>query len=155
QWATGTFNNIVLADGALTFSDTQIALQGEPVIGHPSSALNRFRYIDGTAWVSASNNPRIPVIKIKVTVGSQDVDVIAKAATTTDPSWKEAFEVGGGAKPGGLVGWVPFKLVDVDVKLGVKIERSGEVTARGTTRTTTVGQLAQQKVWTLSLLVPA
>jgi outer membrane protein OmpA-like peptidoglycan-associated protein len=154
QWVSGTFNNIVLADGVLTFSDTQITLQGEPAFGHPSSTSNRFRYIDGTAWVSASNNPRIPVIKIKLTVGSQDVDVIAKAVTTTDPSWKESFELGGGVKPGGLVGWVVSKFVDIDVKVGVKFERSGEVKTHGTTRTTTVGQLFQQRVWTLSLQMP-
>jgi outer membrane protein OmpA-like peptidoglycan-associated protein len=154
QFVTGTFNNIVQADGQLAFSDTQVSLQGEPVFIGPNSQLNKLRYIDGTAWVSASNNPRIPEIKIKLSVGSQDVEVVSQTKTVTDPSWKESFEGGGGIKPGGVVGWVVSKFVNIDVKLGVKFERSGEVKSGARTRTMTAGQLSQQRVWTLSLLLP-
>jgi outer membrane protein OmpA-like peptidoglycan-associated protein len=155
QVVTGVFDNIIESDGNLQFSDTQISLQGEPIYVPPNSLSNPFRYIDGTAWVSGSANPRIPVIKIKLTIGSQDVIVTSRTVSTTDATSKTTK--GGKTSfdpkdilPKDIQEWIPLKVVDIDVK----VERADPINARSSTSTRTLGQLWQQRVWTLSLQLP-
>jgi outer membrane protein OmpA-like peptidoglycan-associated protein len=146
QIVEGVFDDIDQVNGQLLFSNTEVKLQGDPLPPEAASE-SQFRFIDGVAWLSQGNNPRVMVVKIKLTLGSPDVVVVSTTSNTTDPVWKEGGEGG----PSGKIEWGP---IDVDVKLGLKWERTGQTDSNGKGRTTTVGQLSAQPVWTIYLELP-
>jgi hypothetical protein len=150
QEVTGNFD-ITQEDGFLTFSDRQIDLQGEPSQSWPFGFReNKFRFIDGTAWLASPElKTRTPVIKIKLTIGSQDVIVVYKGRTDTDSVKKSGTDIS--SKRGGKV---LDGLINLEVTVTTKFETTDPVTSRTSAQTRTVGQVWQQRSWTLLLQVP-
>ena len=70
-------------------------MQGEPNSPR-AQARSPFRFIDGKAWLTATQNPKFPAIKISLVLGSSDVvvDTWESSKTDVDPTWK--FELGAG-----------------------------------------------------------
>jgi outer membrane protein OmpA-like peptidoglycan-associated protein len=132
QIVRGTFNNIVQANGALTFPNDQIDLQGEPNGGDD----NKLRFIDGTAWVATKDPKSLSqVIKIKLTVGSQDVVVVSKSRSDTDKTTGSETEI--------------------NVGVGSHKETTSQpVHSRENGQSRTAGQIWQQRTWTLTLQLP-
>jgi hypothetical protein len=146
QRVSTTFTDLELADGNLTFIDQVLPLQSELLqIIHPAYfEKTLFRFIDGRARLSASNNPRILVVTIKLILGSPDVYVLSTAKSVTPPVSKTSYEAGGEAK-------IPFGMA---VKLGVKGETTSEVTTRTNGLSRTVEHLSQEREWTIFLQLP-
>lgn len=172
QTVRGTFTNIAQADGTLMFSDIgPIQLQGEP--DFPGDAIQRaqeslFRYISGAALISASNNPGIAVIRIKLALGSSDGHSFTFEEEHKDAEWKVGGEVGkdGGKsdpKEAGVGDWVkdrvlgPAKRV-LDTVRSLSGKVGGEYTSGSDTRKLgrqwTPAPFLVQPEWTLSLILP-
>src|SRR5262245_6253181 len=107
QTVEGTFTNIMLADGKLTFSDPgPIDLEPSIPSGVPladgevalGTDVSVFRFIEGKAWLHTSNNASITVVKIKLVLGSQDVYVFTWEEGHEDAQVNFGVEAGGGGK---------------------------------------------------------
>jgi outer membrane protein OmpA-like peptidoglycan-associated protein len=160
EFVHGKFSNIEQTDGKLIFSNTEVMIQALGPPSPPGAHQSLFRYLEGKAWLSASNNPGIAVVKIRLVLGSPDVYVKSWEETHEDAQWK--VEVGkDGAKEAGVGSWVkdrilgPGKVViDTIRKFSGKVERSGAVDKRTTGMQFTPGQLSVQPEWILSLVLP-
>lgn len=159
----GRFSNIEQRDEKLVFANTEVAMQALGAPSPPGAEQSLFRFIDGKAWLSASNNPRVCVVKIKLVLGSQDVYVMSWEESHQDAQWSVEVGKEGGkdANEAGVGGWVKDrivgpagKVIDVIRSLTGKIGRSGAVdtSTRGTQFTP--GQLSAQPEWTWSLVLP-
>lgn len=172
-----SFTNITHNDGKLDFSDIgplKFNLMSR-INALPDNSPEKYLYrlLDGSAVVSASNNPKIPVIKIKLVLGSSDVFVTDMRVESKNAEWKTSTEFGkGGGKSdnGGnepnregildyiwdFVTWGPKKVLDVvrDVEFKVSYETSGGGGSRQTGLSRTYGKLSEQPEWTLSLELP-
>jgi outer membrane protein OmpA-like peptidoglycan-associated protein len=148
QTVSAVFPKITQRDGVPTFSVTEKMLQGEPSNSN-AQARSPFRFIDGKAWLTATQNPMFPAIKISMVLGSADVvvDTWESSKTNVDPTWK--FELGAGEKK--AAAGVIDKIIDWIPKPSLGYERGGSTstTTKGGSRTR--GQLYQTKEWTLLL----
>jgi outer membrane protein OmpA-like peptidoglycan-associated protein len=138
----GAFEDIDQADGKLLFSDGEIKLDG-PAAPPEAPADSLFRFIDATAWLSKGDNPRVTVVKVKLSVGSPEVYVLSHTDNYTEPVWK----TGGG-------GGFDLGPEDIPIKLDGKWERTGRTDSHSDGTSLTVAQLSAQPVFTIFLELP-
>jgi outer membrane protein OmpA-like peptidoglycan-associated protein len=129
---------------------TEKLLQGEP-FDRAAQERSPFRFIEGKAWLSATNNPRYVALKIAMVLGSSDVLVESWETSSEEATW--TIGVGGDEKKasstaGGIIDkvvkWIPKPT----------IERHGGKTTDTKGGTRTIGQLSQTREWTMLLELP-
>jgi len=150
QAVSAVFAKIVQTDGVPVFSVTEKMMQGEPNSPR-AQARSPFRFIDGKAWLTATQNPKFPAIKISLVLGSSDVvvDTWESSKTDVDPTWK--FELGAGDGKKASAAGVIDKIIEWLPKPSVSYERGGSSSTKTQGGTRTRGQLYQTKEWTLLL----
>jgi outer membrane protein OmpA-like peptidoglycan-associated protein len=141
---------VIIQDDEIRFVVTEKLLQGEP-FDPAAQQRSPFRFIEGKAWLSATNNPRYVALKIAMVLGSSDVWVESWESSSEEATWD--VSVGGGEKKasstaGGIIDkvvkWIPKPT----------IERHGGKTTDTTGGTRTIGQLSQTREWTMLLKLP-
>lgn len=149
---------MIVKDGVVQILATEKALQGEP--NRPGAQQNSpFRFIEGKAWLTATQNPRFYAVKVTMMLGTLDGKELSWSTTEEKASWSFGIEVGGGdkaeAKQAGIVDKAGM-VIDIIKKLVPTLSagRSGGKTTETKGGSRTVGQLTQTREWTLLLEVP-
>jgi len=134
----------------IQFLATEKLVQGEP-LDRVAQQRSPFRFIEGKAWISATNDPKFVAVKIALVLGSSDVLVESWEKSSEDAQW--TIGIGGGdknasANAAGLIDkiikWIPKPT----------IERQGGKTTDTTGGSRTVGDLSQKREWMMLLKLP-
>lgn len=125
-------------------------LQGE-TFNPGAMQKSPFRFIEGRAWLNATQSPRYYALKFMMVVGSSEIKVDTWETNNQDPSWKGGVEFGGDSKKASVTG-----VIDTITKFFPKVgfERIGAAESRSQGGSRTPGQLAQTREWTVILEVP-
>ncbi|MGO4513829.1 OmpA family protein [Bradyrhizobium sp. 2TAF36] len=134
----------IFQNDEVRFLVTEKLLQGEP-FNRAAQQRSPFRFIEGKAWLSATNDPRYVAVKTSMVLGSADVLVESWETTKEDATWKVGVSKESAAGIiDKIIKWIPKPTVE---------RESGKTTdTRGGTRT--VGDLAQKREWTMLLNLP-
>jgi outer membrane protein OmpA-like peptidoglycan-associated protein len=151
QSVIAIFPGIVQKDGVPLFSVTEKALQGEPT-DPIAQRMSQFRFLGGMAWLTATQNKKYLAVKVKLVVGSSDVEVESFGRTDEPVSVTEGVAGKGG---GGVSLPPPFdKIVEFNAEVEFKSEVTHARSVNNTGISRTIGDFSQTREWTLLLELP-
>jgi outer membrane protein OmpA-like peptidoglycan-associated protein len=143
----------IFQNDEVRFLVTERLLQGES-LNRTAQQRSPFRFIEGKAWLSATNDPGYVAVKISMVLGSADVWVESWEKSEEAATWTIGVGFGGGENKASAAGI--GETIDKIIKWLPKptIERQSGKTTDTKGRSRTVGQLSQTREWLMLLKLP-